>query len=98
MIAPTLATSIARNYFRHHIIPLVEQIYPEAINNLADNIERFRETEQVYRSAIDFQIKKLVTGKNNEDHIPVLKLLQTKPLKTIVYEMIKKYGFTRKAG
>jgi len=86
----------SRNYFRHHIIPLVEQIYPEAINNLADNIERLRETEQVYRSAVDLQIKKLVTQRLNEAHIPVLKLLHTIPLKTIAYEIIKQYGFNAK--
>ena len=86
----------SRNYFRHHIIPLVEHIYPEAMNNLADNIERFRETERVYKSAIDLQIKKLVTEKNNEYHIPVLKLLHTQPLKTIAYELIKTFGFTAK--
>ena len=86
----------SRNYFRHHIIPLVEHIYPEAMNNLADNIERFRETEQVYKSAIDLQLKKLVSIKNNEHHIPVLKLLKTQPLKTIAYEIIKPFGFTAK--
>jgi len=86
----------SRNYFRHHIIPLVERIYPEAMDNLADNIKRFRETEQVYKSAIDLKIKKLVTGKNKEYHIPVLKLLHTQPLKTIAYEIIKPFGFTAK--
>ena len=30
----------------------------------------------------------------NEIHIPVLKLLKTQPLKTIIYEIIKDYGFT----
>ena len=32
--------------------------------------------------------------KGNEIHIPVLKLLKADPLKTIVYEIIKDYGFT----
>ena len=32
--------------------------------------------------------------KGNEIHIPVLKLLKSKPLKTIVYEIIKDFSFT----
>ena len=33
-------------------------------------------------------------SKGKEMHIPVLKLLKVNPIKTIVYEIIKEYGFT----
>jgi tRNA(Ile)-lysidine synthase len=62
--------------------------------NLLNNIERFREIEILYEQSVSLHKKKLLEQKENEIHIPVLKLLKTKPLKTIVYEIIKDYGFT----
>jgi tRNA(Ile)-lysidine synthase len=44
-----------RNFFRHQILPLVERAYPSAVENLAANLGRFRETEVIYREAIDGQ-------------------------------------------
>ena len=84
----------SRNYLRHQLIPLVEKIYPEAINNLSDNLERFRDIEELYWQAIHQHKEKLLEKKGNEIHIPVLKLKKSMPLRTIVYEIIKEYGFT----
>jgi len=36
----------------------------------------------------------LVEQKGNEVHIPVLKLLKTVPMATVIYEIIKEYNFT----
>lgn len=83
----------SRNYIRHQIVPLIEKIYPEAENNLADNLQRFRETEELYRQAIELHKQKLVEKNGNEFHIPVLKLKKTSPLHTIVYEIVKDFGF-----
>src|SRR5580658_3710812 len=52
-----------RNFFRHQILPLVERAYPSALGNLADNLGRFRETEAIYREAIEAQKKKLLQHK-----------------------------------
>lgn len=83
-----------RNYFRNTILPLVSEIYPEAKENILKNINRFSETEILYRQSVDQHIKKLIEQKDNEVHIPVLKLLKTVPLATVVYEIIKDFGFT----
>ena len=83
-----------RNYFRNQLIPSLQKVFPRAEENLLHNIERFKEIEILYRQALHLHKKKLVEYKGNEVHIPVLKLLKTKPLKTIVYEIIKEYGFT----
>jgi tRNA(Ile)-lysidine synthase len=84
----------ARNYLRHQLIPLVKNIYSEAENNLAKNLERFRDIETLYHQQIALQKKKLLEIKGNEIHIPVMKLQQTPAVKTIVYEIIKEYGFS----
>ena len=83
-----------RNYFRHQLIPSIQKVFPQVEENLLNNIERFREIEILYNQSISLHQKKLLEQKGNEIYIPVLKLLKTKPLKTIVYEIIKDYGFT----
>src|SRR5258708_7432619 len=68
-----------RNFFRHQLIPLVEQAYPGAASNLADNLGRFREVEALYRQAAGGWKKKLMEHKGNEVHIPAAKLGKGEP-------------------
>jgi tRNA(Ile)-lysidine synthase len=84
----------SRNYFRNQVLPLVKTIYPEAEANLADNLQRFAETEQLYQQAIAQHKKQLLEYKGNEIHIPVLKLKKTVPLQTVLYEIVKEAAFT----
>jgi tRNA(Ile)-lysidine synthase len=84
----------SRNYFRNQLIPLIKNIYPEAENNLANNLQRFKDIEVLYHQSIDQHKKKLLEHKGNEVHIPVLKLQKAVPLVSIVYEIIKEYHFT----
>lgn len=83
-----------RNFFRHHIIPKVEDIIPTAANNVINTIERMKDVEQLYLQAIQQIKSELLEQKGNEWHIPVLKLSKMQPLKTITYEIIKDFGFS----
>jgi tRNA(Ile)-lysidine synthase len=83
-----------RNFFRNSIIPQVSERYPEAKENVLKNIQRFTEVEILYQQAIALHKKKLLEHKGNEVHIPVLKLLKISPLPTVLYEIIKHFGFT----
>jgi tRNA(Ile)-lysidine synthase len=84
----------SRNYFRHQLIPLVQKIYPEAENNLVNNLRRFADMEELYEQAVEQHKKKLLEQKGQEIHIPVLKLKKAQPLVSIVYEIIKGFGFS----
>jgi tRNA(Ile)-lysidine synthase len=84
----------SRNYFRQQVIPLVQKIFPEAMGNLADNIDRFGEIELLYRRSVDQYKKQLIETRGNEIHIPVLKLKKVAPLATLIYETIKDFNFT----
>ncbi len=84
----------SRNYFRNELIPALKKVFPQVEDNLINNIDRFREIELLYRQSVDLHKKKLLEQKGNEIHIPVLKLVKIKPLQTIIYEIIKEYGFT----
>jgi tRNA(Ile)-lysidine synthase len=83
-----------RNYFRHQLIPLLKNLYPGAENNLSNNLQRFRDIELLYQQAIALHKKKLLEYKGSEIHIPVPKLKKAVPLVSVVYEIIKDYGFS----
>ena len=83
-----------RNLFRNEILPSIEKIYPEALKNISRNIRRFAAVEYLYEESIANIKHKLFEKRGNEIHIPVLKLLKTKPLQTVIYEIIKDVGFT----
>lgn len=84
----------SRNYIRHNIIPAIETIYPQVSLNINKTSNHFKEVEILFNQAIDSHKKKLLGYKNNEVHIPVLKLKQAVPLKTILFEIVKDYGFS----
>lgn len=89
-----MSDKYTRNYFRNQLLPAIQKVFPQVDDNLANNLGRFREIEQLYLQAIESHKKKLLEPKGNEVHIAVLKLKKSFPLETIIYEIIKEYGFT----
>jgi len=89
-----LRDDYTRNYFRNKVIPFIEKSFPEVNENILANIARFKEVELLYRQAIQLHKKKLLEFKGKEVHIPVLKLKKAEPLTSIVYEIIREYGFS----
>jgi len=83
----------SRNFVRHQVVPMMKKIYPQVDDNLLGNIERFKEIELIYNESIEKIKVKLIEVKGNEFHIPILKLKKQRPLKTIVFEIIKDFGF-----
>lgn len=83
-----------RNYFRNQLIPSVQKVFPQVEENLLHNIQRFNDIETIYSKAITAHKNKLLEKRGEEIHIPVLKLLKSEPLTTIVFEIIKDFGFT----
>ncbi|HRP31154.1 MAG TPA: tRNA lysidine(34) synthetase TilS [Agriterribacter sp.] len=86
----------SRNFIRHHVIPVIEERYPGAEENIIESFERFRETELLYQQAISVYRKQLMEHRGNEVFVPVRKLQKILPLKTVIFELTKAYGFTAK--
>jgi tRNA(Ile)-lysidine synthase len=86
----------SRNYLRHRVLPVIQEIYPSVRENIIANIDRFREIELLYVQSITVHKKKLLEERGSEVFIPVLKLSKVIPLKTVFFEIIKAYGFTAK--
>lgn len=83
-----------RNYFRNELIPSIQKVFPEVEQNLQDNLFRFSNIALLYNHSVEQFKKKLIEKKGNEIHIPVLKLQQTPAYQTVLFEIIKEYGFT----
>jgi tRNA(Ile)-lysidine synthase len=83
-----------RNYFRRQVIPVIENVYPNFRQQVAENISRFKEAGEMYDQSKEWHRQNLVQIKGEEMHIPILKLLKSVPLNTVVYEIIKEFGFS----
>jgi tRNA(Ile)-lysidine synthase len=89
------STKYTRNLFRHEVLPLIRQVYPAVSENLVDNARRFAEVNSLYEMMLTDLKKKLIIKKDNEIHIPILKLLSYKN-RALVFEILRPYGFSEK--
>ncbi|PSL27518.1 tRNA lysidine(34) synthetase TilS [Chitinophaga ginsengisoli] len=89
-----ITVKYTRNFFRHKVIPVIQEAYPGVVANIAGSIIRFREAEILYAQAVEKHIKRLVEQKGNMYMIPVLKLQKTIPMETVAWEIFRQYGCT----
>lgn len=92
--ASNLKDDYTRNFIRNRLLPQVAAVYPEVEQNLIHNLHRFREINALYQQSVAQYRKKLVTPKGAEQHIPVLLLLKTAAPLTVLFEILKDYGFS----
>jgi tRNA(Ile)-lysidine synthase len=89
-----LSEKYDRNFIRHSVLPLVREKYPQVEDNINASITRFKEAAFIYREAIEQKKKKLMEQRGTEWHIPVRKLKKQVPLHTIVFELMRPFGFS----
>jgi len=89
------SSKYTRNFFRNEIIPAITKVYPQAKENLRDNIERFNEIEKLYKLSVGEIKRKLCKQNNDETHIPIKQLLGFNN-HALIYEIISGYGFSEK--
>ena len=87
-----LTIKYTRNFFRHKVIPVMQEANPGTVANIASSIDRFREAELLYNEALQKHIGRLVVQKGNTYMIAVLKLQKTVPLQTVAWEIFRQYG------
>lgn len=83
-----------RNYIRHKIIPAFKEIFPHFRETMAQNLNRLADASFLYSQALQGELANLVHQNNNLIYIDISKLLQTQVPKTILYEILKDYGFS----
>lgn len=87
------SSKYTRNFFRNEIIPQLQTVFPQVEDNLLHNIHRMQQTAALYGEQVAALKKKVCEVKGEEVHIPVRRLMQYKHT-SLLYEIIKDYGFT----
>ncbi|MDE1192892.1 MAG: tRNA lysidine(34) synthetase TilS [Arachidicoccus sp.] len=80
-----------RNFFRLNFLPEIKKYFPQAEENLLNNIERFKEAETLYLQAVEANKKKLLELKGNEYFIPVSRLQKMQAKQTLLREILKDF-------
>lgn len=83
-----------RNAVRHNMVPVITELFTNAIANVNESITRFAEAEVLYKKAIERERKNLIELRGKDHYIPLLKLKKCEPLSTIVYELLQPFGFS----
>lgn len=88
-----LKEDYTRNYFRHTIIPAVEKIFPNAMENLVDNSLRAQQTDRLIYYFVDQFRSKYLLKIDNEFQISISQLLKFENT-SLLYELLTPYGFS----
>lgn len=86
-------TKYTRNKIRHELIPLFKEIAPNFLKTMLKEIERFKETEEVFRSLINKAKEGLIEEENNHLKISIEKIKALKPINIYLYELLSEYNF-----
>ena len=87
-----LSDAYTRNFIRLHVLPLLEQINPSARNTIARSAEHLAAAENMYLYVLDQARKEVMFSKNK---LSIEALLRFPSPETILYELLKDFGFTR---
>lgn len=88
-----LETLYKRNLIRHKVLPLLEKVNPAFRKNALKTIANLHETGQLFQQRIS-EIKAAVYSEDDQGAmIHIEKLLDYSPLRTILFELIRPFGF-----
>jgi len=86
-------TIYKRNLIRQEILPLLEQVNPAFRRNALKTIGNLHETGQLFQQRMS-EIKALVYSEDDQGTmIHIDKLLTLNPIRTILFELIREFGF-----
>ena len=91
--ASNASDKYARNAIRHNVIPVLEKINPSLSKTTVENIQRLRETEEVFNYAIELLKGEVSEMKHGRLLIYVQKLLNTPARTTLLYELLRPFGY-----
>lgn len=89
-----LSDKYIRNKIRHHIIPVLKEINPNAEETITKDIERIRDVESIYLAFIENKRNELLKKEKKQVVISIESLTTLNPLKTYLYEFLKEYQFS----
>ena len=82
-----------RNQIRNEIIPSIEKYFPSFKQAMTQNIRHWGEARIIYEETIERKKKKIAEPENDPIKIPISKILNSEVPQTILFELLKDYGF-----
>lgn len=86
-------TEFLRNKIRHRLFPLLRELSPNFDAVMKKDIDRLRETEVVFRSAVEQVRGELVEKDGTGCRIEIKALKKLHPIRIFLYELLSGYGF-----
>ncbi len=86
-------THYQRNFLRHEVLPLLEQVNPSVVNTLAQEAGYFKDAATIYEQGIKYYLKKLVEKRAEGFFVPIKKLKLYPAQATLLYEWLGPVGF-----
>lgn len=86
-------TKFLRNKIRHCVIPMLKEISPDFDSIIGKNIERLRDAETVFRSAVEKVKNEIIIREKENVKIPITELQKLNPKGIYLYEILSDYGF-----
>jgi tRNA(Ile)-lysidine synthase len=87
-------TKYLRNAVRHKILPVIIDIFPNAIQQISETTARIQQVELIYKNAIEDEKKALLERRGNDIYLSILKLKKRPAFETICYEIFHSFGYS----
>ncbi|MEA2042216.1 MAG: tRNA lysidine(34) synthetase TilS [Bacteroidota bacterium] len=82
-----------RNRIRARVVPELQKINPAFLDTTKRTLEILSETEKLFLEIVESYKQKIVTHKNGKLYVEIKKLLEATSPKTILFEILRDYGF-----
>jgi len=82
-----------RNFLRHKILPLFQELNPSFKKNILASIENLKETEQVYSGYLEEEKKRVFHRDNQKVEIDIEALLKTPFPEALLFEMLTDFNY-----
>jgi tRNA(Ile)-lysidine synthase len=87
-------TDYTRNFLRHEVMPVLQKLHSQVEDNMLEAIKKYTQIEAIYDEYILRMRKLLLERKGEELHIAVAKLIKQTSWETVLFELLKEFGFT----
>jgi tRNA(Ile)-lysidine synthase len=83
----------ARNKIRLQVIPLLKELNPSLEATFDNNLQHFKELEQLLNEKADALKKEMLVQHGNDIHISITAIEQLSPKRLLLFKLLQPYGF-----